>query len=73
LTPKKLADDQHGKSVKNVPFTGKRADYKKWSKRFLSYDQMKKIKKVLLGMEKPPAVSESLNLDDINNQSLQRI
>jgi len=37
---------------KNEPFTGKRADYEKWSKRFLSYAQMKKVKKVLLGLEK---------------------
>jgi len=34
---------------------------------FLSYAQMKKVKKVLLGDEKPPAASESLNLDDIND------
>jgi len=68
-----MADDLHDKSVKNVPFTGKRADYEKWSKRFLSYAQMKKVKKVLLGLEKPPAASESLNLDDKNDQDLQRI
>jgi len=34
---------------------------------------MKKVKKVLLGLEKPPASSESLNLDDKNDQDLQRI
>jgi len=68
-----MADDLHDKSVKNVPFTGKRADYEKWSKRFLSYAEMKKVKKVLLGLEKPPAASESLNLDDKNDQDLQRI
>jgi len=39
----------------------------------LSYAPMKKIKKVLLGLKKPPAASESLNLDDKNEQDLQRI
>ncbi len=34
---------------------------------------MKKVKKVVLGDEKPPAVSESLNLNDQNDVDLQRI
>jgi len=71
-----MADNLHDKSVKNVPFTGKRADYEKWSKRFLSYAQMKKVKKKSRkspGLEKPPAASESLNLDDKNDQEFQRI
>jgi len=42
-----MADNLHDKSLKNVPFTGKRADYEKWSKLFLCYAQMKTVKKVL--------------------------
>jgi len=64
----KMADDLHDRSVKNVPFSGKRADYEKWSKQFLSYAQMKKAKKV---DEKHPAASEPLNLDDKNDADLQ--
>jgi len=40
----------------------------------LSYAQRKKAKRVLLlGMKNPPAATESLNLDDKNEQDLQRI
>jgi len=39
----------------------------------LSYAQRKKAKRVLLGLKKAPAASESLNLDDKNKQDVQRI
>jgi len=48
----KMTEEFTDKSIKNVPFSGKQADYKKWAKRFLSYAQMKKVKQILLGKEK---------------------
>jgi len=59
----KMSNDLNDKSIKNVPFSGKKVDYEKWSKRFLSYAQMKRVKKVLLGDELPPHHSEPMNPD----------
>jgi len=58
------------KSIKNVPFSGKRADYEKWAKRFLSYAQMKKVKQILLGKEKPPSTTEILEMQVKSDLSL---
>jgi len=52
-----MTEEFTDKSIKNVPFSGKRADYEKWAKRFLSYAQMKKVKQILLGKEKPPSTT----------------
>jgi hypothetical protein len=49
-----MGDDINDKTIKNIPFSGKKANYEMWSKRFLSYAQLKKVKKVLLKVEKPP-------------------
>jgi len=69
-----MADNLHDKSVKSVPFIGKKADYEKWLERFFFFFQMKQLKEVLvLGLEKVPAATESLNLDDRNEQDLQKI
>jgi len=64
-----MSDDLNDKSIKDVPFPGKKVDYEKeWSTRFLSYAQIKKVKKVLLGDEVPPHHSEPLNPDEPNDK-----
>jgi len=57
-----MTEEFTDKSIKNVPFSGKQADYEKWAKRFLSYAQMKKVKQILLGKEKPPSTTEILEI-----------
>jgi len=66
----KMTEEFTDKSIKNVPFSGKRADYEKWAKRFLSYAQMKKVKQILLGKEKPPSTTEILEMQVKSDLSL---
>ena len=65
-----MTEEFNDKSIKNVPFSGKQADYEKWAKRFLSYAQMKKVKQILLGKEKPPSTTEILEMQFKNDASL---
>ena len=64
----KMTEEFTNKLIRNVPFSGKQADYEKWAKRFLSYAQMKKVKQILLGKEKPPSITEILEMQVKKNK-----
>ena len=49
------------RSVRIIPFSGKKSDWRIWSRRFLAAAGKKKYKDVLLGIEASPAVSEVLD------------
>jgi len=66
-----MTEEFTDKSIKNVPFSGKQVDYEKWAKRFLSYAQMKKVKQILLGKEKPPSTTEILEMQVKSDLSLE--
>ena len=66
-----MTEEFTDKSIKNVPFSGKQADYETWAKRFLSYAQMKKVKQILLGKEKPPSTTEILEMQIKSDLSLE--
>jgi hypothetical protein len=52
---------ESSKSVKVIPFTGKRDEFFLWSVRFLSYCEVQGCKKVLLGLEIPPNSSARID------------
>ena len=49
------------RSVRIIPFNGKKSDWRIWSRRFLAAAGKKKYKNVLLGIEAVPADSEVLD------------
>ena len=53
---------ESSKSVKVIPFTGKRDEFFLWSIRFLSYCSVQGCKDVLLGVDIPP--NASVNIDE---------
>jgi hypothetical protein len=46
------------KTLKAITFSGKREDYMKWSAKFLSYAQVKGLKKIFTGAEKYTALTD---------------
>ena len=52
---------ENEKSVRIIPFSGKKADWRIWSKRFLAAADKKKYKEVLLGKEVIPKNDEVLD------------
>ena len=68
-----MSEDLNNQSVKNIPFSGKRADYEKWSKRFLAYAQMKKVKQIILGLEEAPRHDTELDPDDEEDRALLKL
>ena len=49
------------KSVRIIPFSGKKSDWRIWSRRFLAAAAKKKYKNVLLGIDSVPADIETLD------------
>ena len=49
------------KSVRIIQFSGKKKDWRVWMRRFLAAAGKKKYKKLLLGIEKAPPDSETLD------------
>ena len=68
-----MSEDLNNQSVKNIPFSGKRADYEKWSKRFLAYAQMKKVKQIILGLEEAPRHDTELDPEDEEDKALLKL
>jgi hypothetical protein len=54
-------DTTEEKSIRTVPFSGKKTDYTIWASRFLAYAQIKGCKKVLTGDTAIPAITEVLD------------
>jgi hypothetical protein len=48
------------KSIRTIPFSGKKKDYMIWRARFLSFAQIKGCKQVLLGITTVPSASKTL-------------
>ena len=48
------------KSIRTIPFSGKKQDYIIWRARFLSFSQIKGCKQVLLGKTTVPSASKTL-------------
>jgi len=59
------------KSVRIIPFSGKKSDWRIWSRRFLTAEAKKKYKNVLLGIDSVPADSETLG--ESNNTDAEKI
>ena len=54
------------KSIRTIPFNGKKTDYIIWRARFLSYAQIKGCKQIILGTTSVPAANVTLvkGIDD---------
>ncbi len=67
-----MSDDGE-KAVRLPPFSGKKEDWDKWSKKFVTRAMIKKYKDVLLGTAVPPPHNKVLDLSTASGKASQKL